>query len=83
MSGGPAHALSRPLQHFEHQHRRGEGPPQAAEIEDQIELLLISASATAINELYRSGALKTRRAAASSGSSTCRQAHLANHSHRH
>ena len=71
------------LQHFEHQHRRGEGPPQAAEIEDQIELLLISAERDRINELYRSGALKDEARRRIERELDLRQAHLANHSHRH
>jgi len=39
-------------------------------------------SATGINELYRSGALKDEARRASSGELDLRQAHLANHSHR-
>jgi len=71
------------LQHFEQDHRRGEGPPQAAEVEDQLELLLISAERDRINELHRSGALKDEARRRIEKELDLRQAHLANHSHKH
>jgi monovalent cation/hydrogen antiporter len=71
------------LQHFEHEHRHGEDPPQAAEVQDNIELLLIEAERDSINALYRSGALKDEARRRIEKELDLRLAHLANHSHRH
>ncbi len=71
------------LQHFEQEHRHGEDPPQAAEVQDDIELLLIAAERDSINALYRSGALKDEARRRIEKELDLRLAHLANHSHRH
>jgi Na+/H+ antiporter len=71
------------LQHFEHEHRHDEDPPQAAEVQDEIELLLIAAERDSINALYRRGTLKDEARRRIERELDLRQAHLANHSHRH
>jgi CPA1 family monovalent cation:H+ antiporter len=71
------------LQHFEHEHGEAEQAPQAAEVQDEIELLLIGAERTRINELHRDGALKDEARRRIERELDLRQAHLANHSHQH
>jgi CPA1 family monovalent cation:H+ antiporter len=71
------------LQHFESEHRHDEDPPQAAEVQDDFELLLIAAERDSINALYRSGALKDEARRRIEKELDLRLAHLANHSHRH
>jgi CPA1 family monovalent cation:H+ antiporter len=69
------------LQHFEHEDAGAEHPPQAAETQDELELLLISAERKRINELHHGGALKDEARRRIERELDLRQAHLANHSH--
>jgi Na+/H+ antiporter len=71
------------LQHFEHEDAGAEHPPQAAETQDELELLLISAERKRINELHHAGALKDEARRRIERELDLRQAHLANHSHQH
>jgi CPA1 family monovalent cation:H+ antiporter len=71
------------LRHFEHERAGEEHPPRAAEVQDEIELLLISAERRRINELHHGGALKDEARRRIERELDLRQAHLANHSHHH
>ncbi len=69
------------LQHFEHERAGPDTPPQAAEVQDEVELLLIKAERERINELHHAGALKDEARRRIERELDLRQAHLANHSH--
>jgi len=71
------------LQHFEHEDAGTERPPQAAEVQDEVELLLIKAERERINQLHHAGALKDEARRRIERELDLRQAHLANHSHQH
>src|SRR5258708_3584100 len=71
------------LQHFEHEQTGAESPPQAAEVQDEVELLLIKAERERINELHHAGTLKDEARRRIERDLDLRQAHLANHSHQH